>query len=288
MNVEIAQRLAELRRDKGYSQEELAEKLGLSRQAVSKWERAESSPDTGNLVALAKLYGVTLDELLRFDEDLEDDIRYEAQDRTVSAEAKAQAAAEKASVAAAQAAAAAAHVQAVQSAAAAQAHQAPAPSGTTQAHQAPAASGAVQGPATPGTGQASAFPPPTGEPYPYYTMPAQPPIPGAVGKTYGSGTVGQPPAPGVAPQPNPAQYPVGSKEWEDAYVEREMRSATGEINAGSKGSWSSFPYPILCVIVFLLAGFFWGIWHPAWIVFLTIPLYYYIAHVIDNDPNNRR
>lgn len=89
MNVEIAQRLAELRREKGYSQEELAERLGLSRQAVSKWERAESSPDTGNLVALAKLYGVTLDELLRFDEDLEDDIIYEAQDRNASAEEKA-------------------------------------------------------------------------------------------------------------------------------------------------------------------------------------------------------
>ena len=70
MNVEIAQRLAEMRRAKGYSQEELAEKLGLSRQAVSKWERAESSPDTGNIIALAKLYGVTIDELLRVDEDV--------------------------------------------------------------------------------------------------------------------------------------------------------------------------------------------------------------------------
>ncbi|MEG0376021.1 MAG: helix-turn-helix transcriptional regulator, partial [Raoultibacter sp.] len=103
MNVEIAQRLAELRRDKGYSQEELAEKLGLSRQAVSKWERAESSPDTGNLVALAKLYGVTLDELLRFDDEIEEDMLFETQDRSVSAEAKAQEAAEKASIAAAQA-----------------------------------------------------------------------------------------------------------------------------------------------------------------------------------------
>ena len=69
MNVEIAQRLAEMRRAKGYSQEELAEKLGLSRQAVSKWERAESSPDTGNIIALAKLYGVTIDELLRIDDE---------------------------------------------------------------------------------------------------------------------------------------------------------------------------------------------------------------------------
>ena len=49
MNVETAQRLADLRRSKGFSQEGLARKLGLSRQAVSKWERAESSPDTENI-----------------------------------------------------------------------------------------------------------------------------------------------------------------------------------------------------------------------------------------------
>lgn len=71
MNIEIANRLAKLRKEKGYSQEELAEKLGLSRQAVSKWERAESSPDTDNLICLAKLYNISLDELLRTDEDVE-------------------------------------------------------------------------------------------------------------------------------------------------------------------------------------------------------------------------
>jgi transcriptional regulator with XRE-family HTH domain len=47
-----------------YSLRESAEKLGVSRQAVSKWERAESSPDTDNLIALAQLYSVTLDVLL--------------------------------------------------------------------------------------------------------------------------------------------------------------------------------------------------------------------------------
>lgn len=71
MNVEIADRLTKLRKKNGYSQEELADKLGLSRQAVSKWERAEASPDTDNLICLAKLYGVSLDELLSTDEDVD-------------------------------------------------------------------------------------------------------------------------------------------------------------------------------------------------------------------------
>lgn len=64
MNLEIANRLVEYRKKAGLSQEELADKLGISRQAVSKWERVEASPDTDNLIALAELYGVTLDELI--------------------------------------------------------------------------------------------------------------------------------------------------------------------------------------------------------------------------------
>lgn len=84
MNVQIAQRLAELRRAKGYSQEALANRLGLSRQAVSKWERAESSPDTENLIALARLYGVSLDELLSVDKDIEEDIAFEHADRVAT------------------------------------------------------------------------------------------------------------------------------------------------------------------------------------------------------------
>lgn len=90
MNVEIAQRLAAMRREKGYSQEELANRLGLSRQAVSKWERAESSPDTGNLIALADLYGVTLDELVRVDVDIADDVRFEEADKETTVEVTAE------------------------------------------------------------------------------------------------------------------------------------------------------------------------------------------------------
>ena len=65
MNIETANRLYQYRKKNNLSQEELAAKIGVSRQAVSKWERAEASPDTDNLILLAKLYGVTLDDLLQ-------------------------------------------------------------------------------------------------------------------------------------------------------------------------------------------------------------------------------
>ena len=74
MNIEIANRLVELRKKAGYSQEELAAKLGVSRQAVSKWERSESSPDTDNLIVLAKIYNVSLDSLLDTCEPVEETI----------------------------------------------------------------------------------------------------------------------------------------------------------------------------------------------------------------------
>ena len=64
MDLAMAQRLVDRRKAAGLSQEALAAQLGVSRQAISKWERSESSPDTDNLIALAALYGVSLDELL--------------------------------------------------------------------------------------------------------------------------------------------------------------------------------------------------------------------------------
>lgn len=70
MNIEIANRLVNLRKANNLSQEALAEKLGISRQAVSKWERAEASPDTDNLILLARLYGVSLDELLKTEDEI--------------------------------------------------------------------------------------------------------------------------------------------------------------------------------------------------------------------------
>ncbi len=77
MNIKLADRLVELRKENKLSQEALAEKLGLSRQAISKWERAEASPDTDNLIALASLYGISLDELLGNEKTAEKEVTTE-------------------------------------------------------------------------------------------------------------------------------------------------------------------------------------------------------------------
>ena len=60
-NMTIGQRICELRKERGYSQEYVAERLDVTRQAVSKWETDLSAPDTYNLIALAELFGVSVE-----------------------------------------------------------------------------------------------------------------------------------------------------------------------------------------------------------------------------------
>lgn len=150
MNIEIADRLVQLRKESNLSQEDLAAKLGVSRQAVSKWERCESSPDTDNLIALARLYGVSLDALLL--------------------------------------------------------------AGGGEAVQAQAES------------------------------------------RYDS-----------------ASYRDGPSMYEE-----QMAWETEE-KKRRRSMLLKFPYPILVVMAFLFIGFFFGWWHPGWMIFLTIPLYYWYA-----------
>ncbi len=64
--------LLKARKKKGLSQEETAEKLGISRQTVSKWECDETVPDIRQCKKLSVLYGVTLDELVDFDPDVKE------------------------------------------------------------------------------------------------------------------------------------------------------------------------------------------------------------------------
>lgn len=143
MNKKTAKKLESIRQEHGYSQEYIAEKLGITRQAVSKWESAESSPDTDHLIALAKLYQITIDELIDTKHIKEDDLSVKRE-------------------------------------------------------------------------------------------------------TY----------------------------FEEAYWPKTKRTS-------SKAA--SFPFPVLVVAVYLFCGFVMDLWHPSWLIFLTIPIYYILVSVITND-----
>jgi transcriptional regulator with XRE-family HTH domain len=70
MDMTIGKRIAHLRKEKGLTQEELAQHMGISPQAVSKWENDQTCPDISALPKLARLFGVTVDELLEGRETL--------------------------------------------------------------------------------------------------------------------------------------------------------------------------------------------------------------------------
>ena len=63
----LADKIIENRKKNGWSQEELADRLGVSRQSVSKWEGAQAVPDMKKIVQLAEIFGVSTDYLLRDD-----------------------------------------------------------------------------------------------------------------------------------------------------------------------------------------------------------------------------
>lgn len=61
---EIGRKISEFRKDSNMTQMELAERLNISFQAVSNWERGNSMPDISKLPELAELFGISIDELL--------------------------------------------------------------------------------------------------------------------------------------------------------------------------------------------------------------------------------
>ena len=62
--MDISERLQELRKKEGYSQEQVAEMLGLSRQAISKWESGQGKPEIDNIIKLTEIYHVSADYIL--------------------------------------------------------------------------------------------------------------------------------------------------------------------------------------------------------------------------------
>lgn len=67
--MKFNEKLIELRKATGFSQEELANKLNVARQTVSKWELGETTPEMDKLVKLSEIFNVTLDELIKDEND---------------------------------------------------------------------------------------------------------------------------------------------------------------------------------------------------------------------------
>lgn len=78
----LADKIIDLRKKSGMSQEELAEKVNVSRQAVSKWEGAQSVPDLDKILTLSEIFGVSTDYLLKDDFETEEYIPTDSGDKT--------------------------------------------------------------------------------------------------------------------------------------------------------------------------------------------------------------
>lgn len=177
VNIEIANRLLQLRKENNLSQEELARKLGISRQAVSKWERAEASPDTDNLIGLARLYNVSIDELLKTDD--EDTISLEAY--TYESNSVAQ------------------QTESISNG---------------------------------------------------YTV--------------------------IEEKPSMSFSPKSTQKSIKKFVFGALILAVLILGIVIKNFYPNFPYPLLTTAIYLFIGFEYGYWHPGWLIFMTIPMYYCI------------
>lgn len=67
--MKLEEKLQLLRKQKGYSQEQLADKLGIARQTISKWENGQAIPELPGLICLSELYGVTIDRIVKEDDE---------------------------------------------------------------------------------------------------------------------------------------------------------------------------------------------------------------------------
>lgn len=81
--MEFQNRLYDLRKKRGISQEELAGEIGVSRQTISKWETGESTPDMEKMITLSAYFGITLDELVLGKKDMPENMTENMTDNTV-------------------------------------------------------------------------------------------------------------------------------------------------------------------------------------------------------------
>ncbi|MFK4332575.1 transcriptional regulator with XRE-family HTH domain [Bacillus sp. RC240] len=78
--MNLGAQLKKLRESKGFSQEDVAKKIGVTRQAAYKWENDKSYPDIDNLILLSEMYNVTLDELIKGNQNFKEKIHIDEED----------------------------------------------------------------------------------------------------------------------------------------------------------------------------------------------------------------
>ena len=262
MNIEIANRLYEYRKNMGLTQEELAEKIGVSRQAVSKWERSEASPDTDNLIELSKIYGVTLDELLKGKNDNTDT---EPQPEEVNPE---EPTSEEA-----------VHVHAE--------------SGTDKVD---IGFKGIHINAKDGTkvsiDKNGIFVCENGEQHVYtdedgHIHKSEKIIEKELEHKHNFWMMFPFPFIAIA-----AYLAFGFLNicggWEYGWIVFfTVPLYYTLVDAIRKRNPSHFAYPVLVVAAFLILGLFYGLWHPAWVLFLTVPIYYLITEAINKSKRNK-
>lgn len=280
MSYEFADRLIEMRRSRGLSQEELANNLGLSRQAISKWERAESAPDIGNLVALANIYDVTLDELVRGIDGVEE-VSSEVEvisdgegseivieEDAIVVDAAKGASADSAEVVVEELAAVSANESIGEEGIRDAAVEIVDDEGSKAVASAVVEERATSSNAVPkgdenvasGSAKEASFPPPN-----------------AVNDQVSDAS-----REASFPPPNAGDVVSSSVPNGGIPVQPPVTAQTSR--AKSRNPLYTFPYALLVALVYLVLGFVFGLWHPGWVIFLTIPFYYWIASVITHDP----
>lgn len=294
MNIEIANRLVRLRKQNGLSQEELASRLGISRQAVSKWERAEASPDTDNLILLAREYGVSLDELLRTEDELEElraanpnnaESRAEETDKQGDANADFKVFVGDNSIKI---------------------------SGLTGDETQECGEDEAAGVQEDVKPKKKSF----------YINKNGKGIQIHIGDEWDEGE-GEEEArmgndvedenhdfdddfddddeykPFLLAFPYPVfcavMYLIMGFVWDLWHpgwiifitIPIYYPLVNAILGRGKKPLWRTFPYPIFCLVFFLVLGCVWGLWHPAWIIFMTIPIYYPIVNALGRKGKRR-
>lgn len=248
MDQAIANRFYEYRKKSGLSQEELAARLGISRQSVSKWERGEASPDTENLIRLARIYGVSLDDLVNGIVPDEPKKNTDQSPRRESDREEPQAAAEENTAAGGEEKTNVhiswkdgVHVV----------------DGKDAVHIDANGVTAVENGSTKQTRRKESF----------------------------------------KRKKNHVEFPIdlitvvafcylgfAHGLWHPAWLLFLLIPIVhGLGDAIRKRKFVAFPVPLLALAVFLCLGFFWGMWNPGWVAFLLIPVYYPVASWLDRE-----